>query len=529
MTLQIITSNLVGAGIQVNVVDDAFIAAGVTVVSTTATAIAGNGSGHVVDVEGTVVGLSSAIGLGATLADTDQHLIIGSNGYVDGETFGNAAVYVWGGRSTVDNHGTIRGPGFALAVGGSDPTGTSTVNNTGLIEGGAGIERLIGATGVIVVHNSGEIRATIGGGYSYQGDAGDARDIIENSGIMHGSVILGAGDDSYDGSNGVIDAFVGGTNIGFVDGGLGLDVLKGGAASDHLIGGDGNDVLFGGAGADKLFGDADDDEIHGGADGDTISGGSGADTLFGDAGKDELEGGAQADKLFGGDGDDDLDGGAQADVMFAGAGNDRYHVDDAGDVVDESTGSGFDFVLSSVSFNLSDTAHARGVIEVLGLTGNVAINATGNATGNRIGGNGSSNTLKGLAGDDFLFGGNGADKLHGGRGNDMLVGGPGADKFVFDTVLNAKTNLDTVDDFTHGVDRLWLDNSVFKALGAAGGLKAAFFHLGTAAHDANDHVIYDKATGALYYDRDGTGAHAQVEFAVLDSKPVLTAHDFLVI
>jgi serralysin len=46
-------------------------------------------------------------------------------------------------------------------------------------------------------------------------------------------------------------------------------------------------------------------------------------------------------------------------------------------------------------------------------------------------------------------------------------------------------------------------------------MQSNFFFAGAAAHDGDDHIIYNKATGALYYDPDGTGAHAQVLFAVV--------------
>jgi serralysin len=74
-----------------------------------------------------------------------------------------------------------------------------------------------------------------------------------------------------------------------------------------------------------------------------------------------------------------------------------------------------------------------------------------------------------------------------------------------------------------------LDHNVFTAL-ASGGLPAGAFVVGTAAADADDRILYDTATGALFYDSDGTGAAAAIQFATLSSKPLtLAAGDFLVI
>ena len=65
---------------------------------------------------------------------------------------------------------------------------------------------------------------------------------------------------------------------------------------------------------------------------------------------------------------------------------------------------------------------------------------------------------------------------------------------------------------------------------AAGALSANAFRLGTAALDADDRILYDAATGALYYDKDGTGVAAAIQFATLDNMPAtLNATDFLVI
>jgi len=74
-----------------------------------------------------------------------------------------------------------------------------------------------------------------------------------------------------------------------------------------------------------------------------------------------------------------------------------------------------------------------------------------------------------------------------------------------------------------------LENAVFSTL-ASGGLAAGAFVVGTAAADANDRIIYDAATGNLYYDSDGSGAGAALLFATLDNAPAtLAASDFLVI
>ena len=62
-----------------------------------------------------------------------------------------------------------------------------------------------------------------------------------------------------------------------------------------------------------------------------------------------------------------------------------------------------------------------------------------------------------------------------------------------------------------------------------GALKADAFHAGSAAADASDHVIYNKATGVLSYDSNGNAAGGVVQLALLTKKPTLTASDFAVI
>jgi Ca2+-binding RTX toxin-like protein len=60
-------------------------------------------------------------------------------------------------------------------------------------------------------------------------------------------------------------------------------------------------------------------------------------------------------------------------------------------------------------------------------------------------------------------------------------------------------------------------------------LASEAFHIGSRAQEADDRVIYDQATGALYYDRDGSGSANQVKFAQLKSGLALTSDDFQIV
>ena len=102
------------------------------------------------------------------------------------------------------------------------------------------------------------------------------------------------------------------------------------------------------------------------------------------------------------------------------------------------------------------------------------------------------------------------------------------DTFRFTTALGAN-NVDTINDFASGTDKIALDDAVFTAVGAPGALNPNAFFAGAAAHDADDRIVYDSATGQLFYDADGNGAGAQVLFAMLTGAPVIAASDFQVI
>ncbi|MFZ2872567.1 FG-GAP-like repeat-containing protein [Zavarzinia sp.] len=257
---------------------------------------------------------------------------------------------------------------------------------------------------------------------------------------------------------------------------------------------------------------------------DTLTGGAGADRLSGDAGNDALKGMAGNDHLLGGEGSDKLDGGTGADRLDGGAGNDIYTIDDAGDLVIEAAGGGTDTVNAGIGYTLLDE------VEKLVLTGAAAIDGTGNDLVNTLTGNGAANILVGLGGKDTLVGGAGDDTLAGGQGADTLTGGAGADLFRLDA-LDLPATRDSIRDFEHGIDHIGLMRDGFAAFSGdlAGALDAAAFTTGTAATTASQHLIYNTANGALYYDADGAGGMAQSQIAILSGAPLIDAGDFMLI
>jgi Ca2+-binding RTX toxin-like protein len=197
-------------------------------------------------------------------------------------------------------------------------------------------------------------------------------------------------------------------------------------------------------------------------------------------------------------------------------------------LVQELAGQGTDTVRSSITCTL--TAN----VENLTLTGTDAINGTGNGLHNTLVGNAAANRLSGGWGNDVITAGDGADTLGGGVGRDSLTGGAGADVFVFDTAPGA-ANIDLIADHEVLADVLRLQNTgagLFNAL-PDGVLNPVAFNSGSAlvaAVQADDRIIYNTSTGALYYDADGVGGVAALMFAVLDDAPLtLTSADFIVV
>ncbi|HAX19216.1 MAG TPA: hypothetical protein DCY64_02895 [Hydrogenophaga sp.] len=403
------------------------------------------------------------------------------------------------------------------------------------LNGGAGIDTLIGGEGddTYVVDVAGDvIIEEVDGGEDLVQVALTSGTFTLGANLENASVIS-TGTVNLNG-NEQDNVLIGNAGANVLDGKAGADTHAGGAGNDTYLVDDVGDVVeeAAGQGTDlvkasvsyTLSANVEKLTLEGGGNIDG-SGNGLNNVLTGNAGNNVLFGGGGNDTLTGGAGDDDLVGGEGADSMTGGAGADWYWVDNVGDRVAEAiagAAGGWDMVFSRISYTLGAN------VESLALEGEDNLNGTGNTLGNYIEGNGGNNVLNGMAGADTLFSGGGNDTLIGGAGNDTLRGGDGNDVFRFDATLSATTNLDMIDDFVTGTDKIQLENSIFTRLTVVGALSADNFVVGEFAQDANDFIIYNAETGVLSYDRDGSGTASAVVFSELVGLPVLAYTDFVV-
>jgi len=239
-----------------------------------------------------------------------------------------------------------------------------------------------------------------------------------------------------------------------ITGSFGDDTLDGGDGDDRLQDNAGNDSMLGGTGSDSLSNWSGDDYLDGGIGADTMDGGIGNDTyvvddigdvvgendgtdlvlssisyslsqgpfsslenltLIGTAAIDGT-GGTGANVITGNVAANVLDGNGGGDTLAGGEGDDTYIVHSPSDVVVENPGGGVDTVQTSISWTLGEN------LENLTLTGNSAVNGTGNALDNVLVGNSANNTLAGDAGHDTYFVQNAGDAVveSAGGGTDVL-------------------------------------------------------------------------------------------------------------
>lgn len=349
----------------------------------------------------------------------------------------------------------------------------------------------------------------------------------------------GDGNDSIDGGNGVDNLY----------GGNGDDTLQGGASSDVMEGGSGNDQYYAdwsadqaielpGGGVDTVYslannytlaaevenlsnirgtgvqngtGNALDNILTGAGADDILNGQDGNDTMSGGTGNDSMRGGNGNDSIQGANGNDTLIGGSGIDTLLGGSGDDDYVDVFSDDTLTEFNAAGYDRVFAKNNWTLGNN------FEYLELTGGGNV-GTGNGLDNMLVGSANNNTLSGL---------NGADTLLGKVGNDGLFAGVDAfqDRFVFDTALNAASNVDTLNETDFPEDQILLANDIFGNLLSVGGtqvgtLGAGFYFEGNgfAGNGAGDAIgiWYDLLSGNLYYNPTNGVAGDSTRFAVVN-------------
>jgi Ca2+-binding RTX toxin-like protein len=314
----------------------------------------------------------------------------------------------------------------------------------------------------------------------------------------------------------------------------GDDTMDGGDNGSYLSGGIGNDSVTGGTGNDLLFGDLGYDYIYAYAGNDTLYGGDQADVLYGAEGNDVTYGGDGADYISDYTGQNTIFGEGGDDKVYAGNGRDFVRGGSGRDTMDGGSGAldlaDYADKTSSVRVTLSGATAAT--VFVNGVAEDSISNfefVVGGSAGDKLKGDAFANQLYGNAGKDTLLGGDGNDSLHGGLKNDTLKGGGGADYFFFDTKIGSR-NVDTILRFKSGEDKIVLDDAVMSALGSAMTANQFYKAAGaTQGHDKSDRVIYNTSTGALYYDKDGSGSQNAVKIAILANDPALSFTDFIIV
>ncbi|QRM29387.1 cadherin domain-containing protein [Microvirga sp. VF16] len=462
-----------------------------------------------------------------------------------------------------DSYDSIEG-----LIGSAQADGLTGDANNNVLIGGAGADTLRGAEGsdTLVGGAGGDtLRGYDGFDYaSYaNADAGVTADlsnpVIFDLAPVGFASVAGTGEaagDTYEDIEGLI-----GSNAG--------DTLYGSSIDNHILGGDGNDILTGRAGNDTLDGGSGlntavfsgsraQSSVTRNADGTvTVTGPDGIDLLkdvrqlqFAD-GTEFVNAAPTGLTLSNASIRENAPGNAEVGTLAA--------TDLDGDRITYSLAPG-----SSGSFGIiGNSLVVTGPLDfetrplnqvtilasdpyggVASLTVNITVtNYTGETTPFTLRGTSRADTLRGEAGNDTIYGSNGNDTLYGEFGNDRIFGGTGNDKlygssgkdvFVFDTRLNKSTNVDRIYDFRSSDDSFYLDNKYFTKLGSGSlskpkKFKSDMFIEGKKAQDREDRIVYDKKTGALYYDQDGTGSKAQVKIATISNKVKLYYHDFYVI
>jgi Ca2+-binding RTX toxin-like protein len=487
-------------------------------------------AGAVISSNNTYVGANSST---VSLLSANRTSSFSHDTFIDGGLGSMKAIDVAAGTNHVfeDSTFVMRNPNTALWIHGS-ANNVTLKNNTFYSEGA-----------VLVRFDSGK---TINSDYNhfYRADSASAWFQVDSATgrKIYGSADLQSG--NYGSAWGLDQHSTAGRPVTATEG---TDALVGSADADNLHGKGGNDVLFGKAGADVL------------------NGGLGTDTLIGDSGSDVFVFDSALDAMTNVDRIRDFNVAEDSiyldNAIFTALGNGTAITPPSSSSVAINTG-GAGLTAAGITYAV-DTATSR----YPGLVGSSTAKSTTAAIGNTTDdalyqsyryGKGFGYDV-GLANGDYVvefqfvepyFSGagqrvfdvllEGQEKISNldlvavaGKGNAYLVS---KTVTVSDGLLNVRLDASGPDD---------KDNAILSGLvvrpssGTSAGqvpsgeqplkLDADMFTIGSKAQDAEDRIIYDQASGHLYYDADGTGRAAPVPFADLSANLTLTAADFFVI
>lgn len=141
------------------------------------------------------------------------------------------------------------------------------------------------------------------------------------------------------------------------------------------------------------------------------------------------------------------------------------------------------------------------------------INQTGTTANDSLTGGNGRDTINGIAGNDTLIGGRGNDSLigeagndylSGELGNDILIGGIGNDIYLVNVITDVITETSTLT-----TEKDTVLSSINYTVGANLenlAITEAQFFIGTSATTSSNRFIYNKTTGSLSFDPDGSGA-----------------------
>jgi Ca2+-binding RTX toxin-like protein len=448
-------------------------------------------------------------GAGTVTAGEGANHIVGGSG-ADTITAGSGGNFVDGGHgtNTITTGGgmdvILSGNGADTIVAGAGVDSITVTGGSDTVDGDAGSDLLIVNYSAAVTDVTGGVTGgNLGTGYTghFADLALATLDFVE---IERFNVTTGTGNDAIT-TGGADDVITTGAGSDYLDGGAGADQMSGQAGNDVYGVDNANDQVIeaAGEGSDVVYSLVD----YSLSPGSSVERLSSIDWTF--TTPLSLTGNELANLVEGNAGANLLNGGGGADRMLGFGGNDIYVVDNGGDQVIETAGQGSDVVYALADYTLIAGSNVERLSSIDWSSTN-ALNLTGNELANLVEGNAGANVLDGKG------------------GNDTLIGFGGADQFNFTSALDA-SNVDTISDFVHGTDKIGLDDAVFTAIGGLGALGAGAFVNGSTALDADDRILYNQGTGQLFYDADGNGAGAAVQFATLSPSLSLTASDFMVI